>query len=63
LKFLDRDDSAATEEIFEKARQSVPMPEPPKSLLSEVTTDSVQDMQRPKGKSRPGDRKKFDDLT
>jgi hypothetical protein len=32
MKFLDRDDPTASEEIFEEARRYVPMPEPPKSL-------------------------------
>jgi hypothetical protein len=61
LKFLDRDDRAGTEEIFERARQSVPMPEVPKSLLSEE--DPVEGFGRPTKAQRPIDRKKLDSLT
>jgi 5-methylcytosine-specific restriction protein A len=32
LKMLDRDDRVAMNEVFEEARRSVPMPDPPKSL-------------------------------
>jgi hypothetical protein len=32
MKFLDRDDPSASEEIFEEARRRLPMPELPKSL-------------------------------
>jgi hypothetical protein len=63
LKFLDRDDSQGTEAVFEEARQRVPMPEVPKSLLLEMTEDSIEDIGQPKGKLRPIDRRKFADFS
>jgi hypothetical protein len=43
LKFLDRDDPIVMEEVFEEARRSVPMPDPPKSMLPESTEpDSIE---------------------
>jgi hypothetical protein len=63
LKFLDREDRAGTEAIFEQARQRVPMPEVPPSLLSEVTTDSIEDIEHPKGKFRSLRPKNFDGFT
>jgi hypothetical protein len=62
LKFLDRDDSQGTEAVFEEARQRVPMPEVPKSLLSEMTEDSVFDIEQPR-KFRAFDPKKLEDFT
>jgi Uri superfamily endonuclease len=63
LKLLDRDDMVSSEAIFEEARQSVPMPDVPKSLLLEVTADSIDEIGRPKAKVKTIDRKKFDDFT
>jgi hypothetical protein len=63
LTFLDREDRADTEAIFEQARQRVPMPEVPKSLLSEVTTDSIEDIEYPKRKFTPLRPKNFDGFT
>jgi len=59
LKFLDRDDNSSAEEVFEQARQRVPMPEVPKSLLSEDATNSIEDIDLPNNKRGPIDRKKF----
>jgi hypothetical protein len=43
LRFLDRDDPIVMEEVFEEARRSVPMPDPPKSMLRESTeTDPIE---------------------
>jgi hypothetical protein len=63
LKFLDHDDPESAEAVFEDARQTVPMPDVPASLLSEITTESIDDIVRP---NRPlaaaMDRKRYDDF-
>jgi hypothetical protein len=41
LMLLDRDDPIAMEEVFEQARNSVPMPDPPKSLLDLAETEPM----------------------
>jgi hypothetical protein len=48
LKFLDRDDPIAMEQMFEEARRSVSMPEAPKSLqtLTEAEPMDVADLER-----------------
>jgi hypothetical protein len=48
LKFLDRDDPIAMEQVFEEARSRVPMPEAPKSLqnLTETEPMDVADLER-----------------
>jgi hypothetical protein len=63
LKLLDRDDSVGTEEIFEEARGRVPMPDIPKSLLSDIVADSVDDFVQPREKRGSIDRKGFADFT
>jgi hypothetical protein len=63
LKLLDRDDSVGTEEIFEEARRRVPMPDIPKSLLSDIVADSVDDSSGPIAKRGSIDRKGFEDFT
>lgn len=61
LRFLDRDDSVDAEEVFELARQRVPMPEPPASLLAGRTSDPIEEMAQPNKKVK--DRTKFDGFT
>ena len=41
LNFLDRDDSAAMNEVFEEARRCVAMPDPPTSLQNLTETESM----------------------
>jgi hypothetical protein len=49
LMLLDRDDPPAMQEVFDKARDSVPMPEAPKSLQDLADTEPMQstDLKRP----------------
>jgi hypothetical protein len=63
LKFLDRDDPIAMEEVFEQARRSMPMPDPPKSLedLTETEPMTLADLERA-GVKR-GDPARFKDFT
>jgi hypothetical protein len=63
LKFLDREDIRETEAVFEEARQRVPMPEIPKSLLLDIIVDSTDDIVRPKDKKQLINRSKFKDFT
>lgn len=42
LNFLDRDDSAAMNEVFEEARRCVAMPDPPGSSQNLTETESMQ---------------------
>jgi hypothetical protein len=59
LKLLDCDDPAVMETIFEEARQTVPMPEPPASLISQQqdSEGSIPDLCCAWGSHR------FDDFT
>jgi hypothetical protein len=63
LKLLGHNDSADTEVVFEEARQRLPMPEVPKSLLPEMPLVSIDDIGQPKLRCAPIDRRKFDDFT
>jgi hypothetical protein len=63
LMLLDRDDPIAMQEVFEQARNSVPMPDPPKSLedLTETEPIKLADLERLDVKR--GDPARFRDFT
>jgi hypothetical protein len=49
LRLLERDDTISMQEVFDKARDSVPMPEAPKSIQDLADTEPMQstDLERP----------------
>ena len=58
LSFLDCDELRAQEQVFEEARQTVPMPDPPKSLRE--SNEGELEISAPRGKLHRTD---FSDFT